>query len=202
MRIFVKNAILFVLLSIAFSSFAGCSNSGTSPAANSNGQTAANSTASGNSSSGSEYPPLSQTLMQADLKSLDGSTFKLADYKGKVVVVNFWATWCIPCKKEMPELVKLQEMHKDKGFEIIGVDADENDDAKSIKAFGEKMGLNYKLAQSEMDFYDEFRKISKKEGIPQSFIIDREGRLNGAFFGAADSEVARLKDKVGKLLAN
>lgn len=208
MKIQIKNLALFIVLSVVFSSLVGCSNSSDAPSspgntpASGNGQAVktADSGSSG-SKAKSDYPELSPEIMQADLKSLDATNFKLEDYKGKVVLVNFWATWCGPCKAEMPELVKLREENKDKGFEVIGVNTDPNEDAELIKTFGEKMKLTYKLAQGEEAFFEEFLKISKFTGIPQSFLIDREGRLNGVYLGGARTTLAKLKDDAAKLLA-
>lgn len=214
MKNFVKNSALFIFLSVAFSGLTSCSNSSSPPPppqqqANNNvtsvNADSSNSTDNKTASSSipkSEYPPVSQAIMQADLKSPDGTTFKLEDYKGKVVVVNFWATWCGPCKAEMPELVRLREENKEKGFEIIGVNSDPEDDLAAIKTFGEKMKLTYKIAQGDEEFFEQFLKISKFPGIPQSFLIDREGRLNGVFVGGSPSTLVKLKDGVGKLMAN
>ena len=138
--------------------------------------------------------------MQADLKSTDGGNFKIEDYKGKTVLINFWATWCGPCRAEMPELVKLREKYKDKGFEVIGVNADPEDSIDAIKSFGEKMNLTYKLAQSDLSFFDQFLKISKFEGIPQSFLIDGDGRLRGVFLGGGQNTIEKVKDNVDKLM--
>lgn len=139
--------------------------------------------------------------MQADLKSVDGTTFKLEDYKGKVIVVNFWATWCGPCIAEMPQLINLREANKEKGFEIIGVNSDPEDDFEGIKAFAEKKKLTYRVAQSEREFFEPFLKISKFPAIPQSFLIDREGRLRGVFVGGNKKTMVDLKDNVEKLLS-
>ncbi len=198
MKILIKNLALFIFLSIIFSGLAGCSKFfGTQ--SNNNSQAADGSL---KDTKKDDYPELPPPITQADLKSLDGATFKLTDYKGKVVLINFWATWCGPCRSEMPELVKLQAENKEKGFEIIGIDADQGDSAEAIKAFSEKMNLNYKLARSDVDFFTNFMKVSRFDGIPQSFLIDREGKLNGFFVGGGTKTIAKIKEDVGKLTSS
>jgi thiol-disulfide isomerase/thioredoxin len=201
MKILIKNLALFVFLSVGFSGLASCSKF-SSIKSNNNAQVAAD-TANHNSPGEAEktnYQEIPARIMQADLKSLDGTTFKLEDYKGKVVLINFWATWCGPCKAEMPELVKLQEENKEKGLEIIGVNSDVRDSPDAIKIFGEKMNLNYKLAQSDGDFFENFLEISGFGGIPQSFLIDREGRLHEVFLGGGVKTLAKMKKSVGELV--
>jgi thiol-disulfide isomerase/thioredoxin len=148
----------------------------------------------------SEFPMLPAAILQTELKSIDGSAFKLEDRKGKVVLVNFWATWCGPCKAEMPELVKLYEENKADGFDIIGVDSDTEETPEMIKTFGEKMNLTYQLATGTDEFFSEFLKISKFNGIPQSFLIDREGRLRGVYVGGGSKTVNKLKEDVVRIM--
>jgi len=136
--------------------------------------------------------------MQAELKGLDGAKLKIEDYKGKVVLVNLWATWCGPCKGEMPHLVELQNTHKEKGFEILGLDTDENDTEAKVKDFAAEMKLNYTLGWLDEKTYGDFLKISKFPGIPQSFLINREGQLLGVFTGGSPTTIAKLKEIVGK----
>lgn len=203
MKNFTKIVSLFVLLTIIVSCFVGCSGSNSSNQTNVNSnETIGNGETESNNTSKEDFPAVASDIMQADLKSLDGKTFKLQDLKGKTVLINFWATWCGPCRAEMPELVKLQEKYKDKGFEVIGVNSDPEDTPAAIKAFGEKMNLNYKLAQSELSFFDQFLKLSKFDGIPQSFLIDGEGKLRGMFLGGGPKTIEKVKDNVAKLLGD
>jgi thiol-disulfide isomerase/thioredoxin len=186
MKSAIKYFTFFVILSIVLSAFVGCQKS------------------TENSSSSfpkGDYPAAPPAIMQAELTKTDGTAFKLEDYKGKVVLVNLWATWCGPCKAEMPELVKIQDEHKDKGFEIVGLNIDEGEDAAMIKSFGEKMGLNYQLAKGEYKLGGDFLKISKVDAIPQSFLIDRDGRLVGVFVGGGKSAVDKIKTNVARVVA-
>ncbi len=183
------NLTLFIFLSIALSSFTGCRNSD-----------ATNSTNMQTSAKKNDYPAMPASIMQADIKSVEGNIFKLEDYKGKIVLVNLWATWCGPCKAEMPELVKLQDEYKEKGFVIVGLDTDvDNDDADKVKEFAQKMNLNYQLGWADDKTYDDFLNISRFNGIPQSFLIDREGKLNGIFFGGGQNTINKMKESVGNL---
>lgn len=146
-----------------------------------------------------DYPPAPSALMNAKLTKLDGSTFKLSDYKGKVLLVNVWATWCGPCRNEIPELMELQSKHKAKGFEVIGLNLDEAEDAEMIKDFGKEFEVNYDLVRGESDLFREFYQVSKKDAIPQTFLIDREGKLLGVFVGGGGA-LRKLIDNVNKVV--
>jgi thiol-disulfide isomerase/thioredoxin len=194
MKFVVRNTALFIFLAIAAAGFAACG--GGNSGGNSGGGNAANT--AGTTTKNSDYPPVPAAIMQADLKGLDGGTFKLENYKGKVVLINLWATWCGPCKGEMPHLVELQNTHRDRGFEILGLDTDESDTEAKVKSFAEEMKLNYTLGWIDEKTYNELLKISKFPGIPQSFLISREGHLLGVFTGGSPTTIAKLKDIVGK----
>lgn len=191
MKSFIKILFLFVVLSFIFSMLIACGNTGA---------TVDNTAAENKPAVVNDYPPAPEAIMQAELEKLDGTKFKLADYKGKVILVNLWATWCGPCIKEMPELVKLQDEHRDKGFEIIGLNLDEEDDVVKIEKFKKAQGLNYELAMGEHKLFGEFLKVSKFDAIPQSILIDREGRLNGVFVGGSTKILEKLKEAIGKTI--
>ena len=189
-----KHLVIFVALVIAFSSLSACTSTETSENA-----PAENTTNTVAEKTQSDYPPIPNAIAQSDLKNLDNSTFKLADKKGKVVLVNMWATWCGPCRSEMPRLVKMQEEHRDKDFEIIGLDTDDESVA-DINAFAKEMNLNYTLVWGDPDIQNEFLKISKFPGIPQSFLIDRDGHLRGVFKGANPADVTKMEELVAKVV--
>ena len=201
MKKFLNNLALFVVLAVVFSSLTGCGGS----------SWAMNETPSTNSGSGanvaadpvkkSEYPPLSSAVAQADMKNLDGSTSKVAERKGKVVLLNMWATWCGPCRGEMPELVKMQDEHRDKGFEIIGLNTDDGDTKEMVEEFAEEMKLNYTLVWADTAMQNGLLKISNFNGIPQSFVVDRDGNLRGVFRGGGKAEVKKMEELVAKVVA-
>ncbi|MGZ4032970.1 MAG: redoxin domain-containing protein [Tumebacillaceae bacterium] len=107
------------------------------------------------------------------VQTLDGKTAKLSDYKGKVVMLNFWATWCEDCRNEMPELIKTYESHKDQGLVVLGVDIKENQAA--VKTFVDNNDIKYPVLMDKdgavsLDMY-------KIKPIPTTFFIDRDGVL-------------------------
>ena len=118
------------------------------------------------------------------LKSLDGKTIHLSDYKGKAVLLNFWATWCEPCKIETPWLVELQKQYGAQGLQILGVDADDDSDPSDVSTFVKDMGIDYPVLigkESETDA------VANAYGgiafLPQSFLISRDGRVVAKILG-------------------
>ena len=152
------------------------------------------------STKNSDYPPLAERAATAEMKNLDGTTSKVSDMKGKVLLLNMWATWCGPCRGEMPDLVKMQDQHRDKGFEIIGLNTDDGDTKEMVEKFAIEMSLNYKLVWSPTDQQAALLNISKFQGIPQSFVVDRDGRLRGVFKGGGKAEVQKMAELVAKVV--
>lgn len=147
-----------------------------------------------------EYPPMPAEVMTADVKALDGTSFKLESKKGTVVLVNLWATWCGPCIKEMPELVALHSELNPRGFEVLGLNVDDEEKGL-VEGFAKEQNLNYPLGWTAEGQLNQLVKISRRTGIPQSFLIDRNGRLRGTFFSASDAEVAKLKETARQVVA-
>jgi peroxiredoxin len=109
------------------------------------------------------------------LRTVEGKKVSLADYKGKAVLINFWATWCAPCKIEMPWFVALHSQYAPQGFEILGVNADDPGTPRSkLVKFGEEQGLNYPLLVGD-DATS--RKYGGVEFLPTSYFVGRDGKI-------------------------
>jgi thiol-disulfide isomerase/thioredoxin len=148
----------------------------------------------------SEYPLLSTAMIQTPIKLIDEKSTKLEDYKGKVLLINLWATWCGPCRMEMPHLVEMQEKHGEKGFQVLGLDVDPEPEDK-MKAFAQQMKLNYELGWLDSDLRQGFAKMYPLGSIPTSFLISRDGRFRGVFSGAGAKTINSMKEQVEKALA-
>lgn len=117
------------------------------------------------------------------LTSPDGKEISFEQFKGKVVVVDFWATWCGPCRTEIPGYIALQKKHEKDGLVIVGIAV--NDTADSVKAYMAKAGINYPIVMGDDAVVEAFGGI---EAIPTTFIIDREGKIRERKMGAANHE--------------
>ena len=148
----------------------------------------------------SEYPPAPKALAESELKALDAEDFKIADFKGKVVLINLWATWCAPCLEEMPYFIELQDKYRDEGLVIVGLNSDEESKAQ-VKAFVKQQKLNYKIGWANKAVVDEFMKISQLPGIPQSLLINRKGEMTGLFRGGGKTVIATMVETVEKMMA-
>lgn len=119
------------------------------------------------------------------LLDLDGNTVTLSDFEGKVVILNFWATWCPPCKAEIPGFIELNNEYKNKGFEMIGISLDP-DGAKAVGRFLEKYKINYTLILGNMKVSSVYGGI---DAIPTSFIINRDGYIYKKYVGYRSKDV-------------
>ncbi len=128
-----------------------------------------------------------------ELTSLDGSAVSLVDYKGKVILVNNWATWCPPCKDEMPELQAYFDDHKNDGFFVVAIEAGEP--ASTVTEFVRDLGLTFPVwLDPHADALDAF----KNWDLPSSYIIDRQGQVRYSWTGAIN--LATLEKYVTPLL--
>jgi thiol-disulfide isomerase/thioredoxin len=114
-----------------------------------------------------------KTAPDFELTALDGKKVRLSDYKGKAVLLNFWATWCGPCKIEMPWFVEFKKKYEGQGFEILGV-AMEDTDTEDIAKFAQKMGVNYTIVRGKEAVGEAYGGV---QGLPTSFYVDREGKI-------------------------
>jgi thiol-disulfide isomerase/thioredoxin len=120
------------------------------------------------------------------LKDMHGGDVVLSSYKGKVIILNFWATWCGPCKAEIPGFVRLQEKYRDKGLVIVGYSVD--DTAEKAKAYAAQYKMNYPilLGEGREELQDAYGPIW---GIPASFIISKDGKVCRKHMGIAPEAV-------------
>ena len=128
------------------------------------------------------------------LKDINGRTFSLADYKGKVVLVNFWATWCIPCRSEIPELVKLQRQYRGRGLQIIGITYPP-ESLSQVRRSSIQLRMNYPVALGTKETKIMF---TASETLPLTIVIDREGVVRDVIEGIMYSD--EFEQKVKPLL--
>jgi DsbE subfamily thiol:disulfide oxidoreductase len=142
---------------------------------------------SGQNESGEAATGLSSKIIPAPswgLQAVGGNVVHSSDFKGKVVVLDFWATWCPPCKAEIPGFIALQNEYGKNGLAVVGVSVDEGGTAV-VKAFAQQSGMNYSVVLADKKTTQVFGGI---EAIPTTFIIDREGRIVKKHLGFTEKE--------------
>ena len=124
--------------------------------------------------------------------ALDGKEIRLSALKGKVVMLDFWATWCPPCKAEIPHFIELQNAYGPKGLEIIGLSVDQ-EGPEVVRAFVREHGVNYAMAMAGQDLVQRYGGI---RGIPTTFLVDKEGRVAKKLVGYQDKQVFESQIRV------
>jgi peroxiredoxin len=127
------------------------------------------------------------------LTDINGKPLSLAQYKGKVVLLDFWATWCAPCKVEIPHFIALQDKYGPQGLQIVGLSMD--DDAKPVVKFAEQMKINYPIAIADEKLAAKYGGVL---GLPIAFVIDKEGRIVHKHVGETAPDV--FEKEVAELL--
>ena len=120
------------------------------------------------------------------LKDMNGVNVRLSDYRGKVILLNFWATWCGPCKIEIPEFVEAYDKYRDRGFVILGVLSEDDPSQEDLRAFTSAFGMNYPVMRENVELGDAFGPLW---ALPTSFIIDRHGSICTKHMGAVSKEM-------------
>jgi peroxiredoxin len=129
------------------------------------------------------------------LKDLEGNDVSLADYRGLIILINFWATWCLPCLIEMPSMEKLYAKFKNEGFTILAIDMKE--DADNVKAFKEKYKLSFPILLDSDGIVGQFYGVIS---IPTTYLVDREGYIIGGAIGARDWATESANMLINQLL--
>jgi len=129
-----------------------------------------------------------------ELKDADGRAVRLADYRGKVVLLNFWATWCGPCKIEIPWFMEFERNLKDRGFAVIGIAMDD-EGWDVVKPFISEFGVNYRIVKGSDVVAQLYGGV---EALPTAFLLDREGRIAAVHVGVAGKR--DFEDGIRKLL--
>jgi len=129
---------------------------------------------------------LKPAKLNFSFKDTNGKKVSLSDFKGKVILLDFWATWCIPCKQEIPGFIALQNKFGDRGLQIVGLSVD--DPLNAAKTYAAQMKMNYPilLAEGKEDILKAYDPIPS---IPVSVIIDRRGRIAARHLGIASKDV-------------
>ena len=136
-------------------------------------------------------PVVGQPAPDFALRTVDGSVLKLSDLRGKVVWINFWATWCVPCKQELPEIKQIYDARRAEGLEVLEVNWQEP--AATAKAYFDERSLPMPvLLDTSSSVFNQYR----LQGLPDHFFIDREGKIAALYFGQLTAD--KMKQKLAQ----
>ena len=200
MKELLKSLIVLPFLCVALSSLSGCGgtsapNTATAPSNNAgNGSTAAK----------SAYPPVPAGVANVELESVDGKMSKVADHKGKLLVLNLWGIWCGPCREEMPHLAQMQKQYGDKGLEVISLNIGDQslnpEPMENIKKYIEQSKLDYPIARITRDSVAQFYAVSQAQAVPQTFLVDRDMHMRGVWVGGGQSIMNQVQQAIEKTI--
>jgi thiol-disulfide isomerase/thioredoxin len=135
-------------------------------------------------------------MLAAQFPDLQGRTQPIGQWRGKVLIVNFWATWCAPCREEIPLFVRLQQAHGGEGLQFVGIAIDQLD---PVRAFAAEFGVNYPVLLGDIGAIDLARELGNRAGVlPFTVIVSREGELVATEVGVLNE--ARLAPLLKQLL--
>ena len=137
-----------------------------------------------------------ETLFVSTLPDLKGDKQPFAQWRGKVLIVNFWATWCTPCREEIPQFIKVQEKYRSRGLVFVGVAVDNKD---AVRAYADEIGINYPVLLGDLEAIELTHKAGNRAGaLPFTLIIDRTGKIIATELGGLTQ--AKLEPIIGPLL--
>ena len=129
------------------------------------------------------------------LERLDGPPVSLAGLEGQVVLINFWATWCEPCKLEMPAMDRLYQVHRDAGFELLAISVGE--EAELVRTFRDELGFSFPVL---LDPEREVSAAYQTYRFPESYLVDREGVVVERYVGPREWDHEAYRERIGRLL--
>jgi thiol-disulfide isomerase/thioredoxin len=147
-------------------------------------------------------PSATRVPADVDVRTADGRTIKLSNYRGKVVVIDFWATWCPPCRLETPQLARLARENRDRGLEVIGMHIDDRGKSSpdDIRKFIDHYGIDYTVGLATDDMFTSY--LGRDDDtIPQTLVFGRDGRLIKHLIGYDQSGGKALDEAVNQALA-
>lgn len=139
-------------------------------------------------------PPTSGSLTALGWNADGGKRSVFADYKGKVLVLDFYATWCEPCRRSIPHLVGLQDRYADQGLHVIGLNVGGPDDEEKVPAFAKEFSIQYTLAVPDDELVTFL--LANNDAIPQTFVFDRQGQLAERLIGFGPNAGDRIDHAV------
>ena len=145
-----------------------------------------NKTSTTSTAMGSIMPGAAEAISLASFYDLHEKVQPLAQWKGKVMVVNFWATWCPPCIAEIPEFIKIQKQYGKQGVQFVGIAIDQK---SKVQAFADEVGMNYPVLLGDLAGIDLAKRIGNAQGgLPYSVIVDRNGKIVTTQLGTLSHE--------------
>jgi len=135
-------------------------------------------------------PPVNGGSINSLGWTVDGQRSVFSDFKGKVLVLDFYATWCAPCRESVPHLIGLQKRYQDEGLQVIGLNVGGPEDEKEVPAFAKEFGIQYTLATPDDELVSFL--LADSDAIPQTFVFDRQGKLAERLIGFGPSAGDRL----------
>ncbi len=131
---------------------------------------------------------------------LDGQRARLADFHGKVLVLDFYATWCVPCRQSIPHLIELQSRDGSKGLQVVGLNVGGPDDRVKVADFAKEFSITYPLGFPDKAVTDFF--LSDDDSLPQTFVFDRQGQLVRRLLGYDTTSAAQLEQAIESALVS